>query len=97
MGCEHAGGGNKNQNPNLRDVNVTVEGQGLDMIIPTIPKPNKADIKAGFKTQVLTAIKGKSTYEKMKTTIYQLVRNARTVKVFFRGGARGACTGYWGQ
>ena len=85
MGCKHAGGGDKNRNPNLRDVNVTVEGQGLDVMIPTIPKPNKADIKAGFKIQVLTVIKGKPTYEKMKTAIHQLARNARTVKVSFGG------------
>ena len=89
MGCKHAGGGDKNRNPNLRDVNVTVEGQGLDVMIPTIPKPNKADIKAGFKIQVLTAIKGTPTYEKMKTIIHQLARNARTVKVSFGGGSTG--------
>ena len=41
-------GGDENQNPNC-DVNVMVEDQGLDVMIPTIPKPNKADIKVGFK------------------------------------------------
>ena len=43
------GGGEENQNPNLRNANIMVNGQGLDMMIPTILKTNKADIKAGFK------------------------------------------------
>ena len=55
------------------------------MMISTIPKPNKVDIKAGFKIQVLTVIKGKPTYEKMKTAIHQLARNARTFKVSLGG------------
>ena len=55
-------GGDENQNPNLCDMNVPVDGQGLDVMTPTIPKPNKAGIKARFKIQVLTIIKGKLTY-----------------------------------
>ena len=58
-------GGDKTINPNLRDVNATVNGQDLDIIIPTITRPNKEDIKVGFRFKVLTAIKGKPTYEKM--------------------------------
>ena len=41
-------GGDENANPNLRDVNVTVDGHGLDTMIPTIPRPNKEDIKASI-------------------------------------------------
>ena len=89
MGHEHARGSDKNRNPNLRDVNVTVEGQGLDVMIPTIPTPNKADIKAGFKIQVLAAIKGKPTYKKMKKIVRQLARNALAAKVSFGGGKHG--------
>ena len=60
------GGGDENINPNLRDVNVIVDCQGLDIIIPTIPRLNKEDVKVGFRYKVLTVIKGKPTYEKMK-------------------------------
>ena len=81
--------GDENRDPNLRDVNVTVDGYGLDVLIPTIPKPVKADIKAGFKIQVLTEIKGRPTYEKMKTLVHELARNALTVKVSFGGGKHG--------
>ena len=70
-------------------MNVTVDGHGLDIMIPTIPKPNKADIKAGFKFQFLTALKGKPTYEKMKEIIRELARNALTIKVSFGGGKHG--------
>ena len=45
-------GGDENLNPNLCDVNVMVDGQGLNIMIPTISRPNKADIKAGFKFKV---------------------------------------------
>ena len=83
------GAGDENQNPNLRDVNVTVDGHGLDIMIPTIPKPNKADIKAGFKFQVLTEVKGKPTYEKMKEMVRELARNALTITVSFGGGKHG--------
>ena len=48
-------------------MNGTVKGQGLVVMIPTVPKPNKAEIKAGCKIQVLTIFKGKPTYEKIKT------------------------------
>ena len=72
-------------------MNATVDGQGLDMMVPMIPESNKADTKAGFRIQVLTAIKSTPTYEKMKTIIHQLARNARTVKVSLggRGGKHG--------
>ena len=83
------GAGDENQNPNLRDVNVTVDGHGLDIMIPTIPKPDKADIKAGFKFLVLAEVKGKPTYEKMKEIIRELARNALTIKVLFEGGKHG--------
>ena len=93
MNCNNGGkftakrrGGNKNQNPPLRDVNVTVDGQGLDIMIPTILKPNKADITAGFKFKVLTVIKCKPTYKKTKEIVRKLARNALTVKVSFGGG-----------
>ena len=84
-----SGGGSENANPNLRDVNVTVDGHGLDTMIPTIPKPNKEDIKAGFRFKILTAISGRPTYEKMKEIVRQLARNALTVKVSFGGGKHG--------
>ena len=70
-------------------MNVTVDGHGLDIMIPMIPKPNKADIKAGFKFEVLTVLKGKPTYEKMKEIVRQLARNSLTVKVSFGGGKHG--------
>ena len=76
-------GGDENLNPNLRDANVTVNGQGLDIMIPTIPRPNKEDIKAGFIFKVLTIIKGKPTYEKVKEIVLKLSKNALTVKVSF--------------
>ena len=50
---DKTGGGDKKQNPNIRNVNVTFNAQGLDISIPTIPKPNKGNIKAGFKFKVL--------------------------------------------
>ena len=81
--------GDENRDPNLREVNVTVDGYGLDVLIPTIPKPVKADIKAGFKIQVLTEIKGRPTYEKMKSLVHELARNALTAKVSFGGGSTG--------
>ena len=84
-----SGGGSENANPNLRDVNVTVDGHGLDTMIPTIPRPNKEDIKAGFRFKILTAIAGRPTYEKMKEIVRQLARNALTVKVSFGGGKHG--------
>ena len=83
------GGGDTNQNPNLRDVNVTVDDHGLDIVIPTISRPNKADTMAGFKFQVLTVIKNKPTYEKMKEIASQLARNALTVKVSSGGSKHG--------
>ena len=46
-------------------MNVTANGQGLDIMIPMTPRPNKEDTKAGFRFKVLTIIKGKPTYEKM--------------------------------
>ena len=58
--------GDENCNPNVHDVNVTVEGTGLDCMIPVIPGADKADIKACFKFAVLTEIKVKPTYEQMK-------------------------------
>ena len=79
----------ENQNPNLRNVNVMVDSHGLDVLIPTIPKPVKTDIKAGFKIPVLTEISGRPTYEKMKTLVHELARNALTVKVSFGGGKHG--------
>ena len=81
--------GVENRNPNVRDVNVTVEGTGLDCMIPVIPRADKADIKAGFKFAVLTEIKGKPTYEQMKEITRQMARNALTVKVSFGGGKHG--------
>ena len=80
------GAGDENRNPNVRDVNVTVEGMGLDCMIPVIPRADKSDIKAGFKFAVLTEIKGKPTYEQMKEITRQMARNALTVKVSFGGG-----------
>ena len=50
------GAGDENLNPKLRDVNVTVDGQGLSIMIPTIPRPNKEDIKAGFRFKILAII-----------------------------------------
>ena len=75
--------GDENRDPNLRDVNVTVDGYGLDVLIPTIPKPVKADIKAGFKIQVLTEIKGRPTYEKMKTLVHEFIRKWFSVDAHF--------------
>ena len=72
-------------------MNVTVDGQGLNIVIPTIPRPNKEDIKAGFRFKVLTIIKGKPTYEKMKEIVRQLASNALTVKVSF-GSASTGCS-----
>ena len=83
------GAGDENRNPNVRDVNVTVEGTGLDCMIPVIPRADKSDIKAGFKFAVLTEIKGKPTYEQMKEITRQMARNALTVKVSFGGGKHG--------
>ena len=83
-------GEQENVNPNiLRDVNVTVDGTGLDTMIPVIPKANKTDIKAGFKFAVLAEIKGRPTFEKMKVATRELARNALTVKVSFGGGKKG--------
>ena len=70
-------------------MNVTNDGQGLDIMIPTIPRPNKEDIKAGFGFKVLTVIKGKPTYKKMKKIVRQLARNALAAKVSFGGGKHG--------
>ena len=70
-------------------MSVTFDGQGLDIMIPTIPRPNKEDIKAGFSFKVLTAIKGKPTYEKMKEIVRQLARNVLIVKVSFGGDKHG--------
>ena len=67
-------GQNKNQNPPLCDVNVTVDGQGPGIMIPTILKPNKADITAGFKFKVLTVIKCKPTYKKTKEIVRKLAK-----------------------
>ena len=64
-------------------MNITIDGHGLDIVNPTISRPNKADIKAGFKFHVLTAIKGKPTYNKMKEIVHQLVRNVLTIKASF--------------
>ena len=53
--------GNQNQNPNILinlqpNVNVKVDGTGLDTFIPVIPKVQTEDIKELFKVKYLTPI-----------------------------------------
>ena len=83
------GAGDENLNPNLRNVNVTVDGAVLDIMTPTIPRSNKEDTKAGFKFKVLTVVKSRPTYKKMKEVVRQLARNTLTVKVSFGGDKHG--------
>ena len=77
---------------NPAPVNVTVAGAGLDTYIPTIPEVKQSDIKSKFKVQVLTPIEGRPTYEKMRTMILEMARNALAIQVPFGGGKRG-CLG----
>ena len=74
---------------NPAPVNVTVAGAGLDTYIPTIPEVKQSDIKSKFKVQVLTPIEGRPTYDKMRTMILEMARNALVVQVPFGGRKEG--------
>ena len=60
--------GNQNQNPNIPinlqpNVNVKVDGAGLDTFVPVIPEVQTEDIKELFKVKYLTKLEGEPTHD----------------------------------
>ena len=74
------------------NINVTVDGAGLDTYIPAIPEVRETDIQQQFKVKILTPIEGRPSFDAMQTCERELSRNALAIKVPFGGGKRG-CLG----
>ena len=60
--------GNQNQNPSIPinlqpNVNVKVDGAGLDTFVPVIPEVRTEDIKELFKVKYLTKLDGEPTHD----------------------------------
>ena len=60
--------GNQNQNPNIPinlqpNVNVKVDGAGLDTFVPVIPEVRTEDITELFKVKYLTKLDGEPAHD----------------------------------
>ena len=89
--------GSQNQNPNIPvnlqpNVNVKVDGAGLDTYVPVIPDVRTEDIKELFKVKFLTKLDGEPTHDWMETVEKEMGRNALAVECSFGGGKSG-CLG----
>ena len=89
--------GNQNQNPNIPinlqpNVNVKVDGAGLDTFVPVIPEVRTEDIKELFKVKYLTKLDGEPTHDWLETVEKEMGRNALAVECSFGGGKSG-CLG----
>ena len=88
---------NQNQNPNTPinlqpNVNVKVDGAGLDTFVPVIPEVQTEDIKELFKVKYLTKLEGEPTHDWLETAEKELGCNSLAVKCSFGGGKLG-CLG----
>ena len=86
--------GNQNQNPNIPinlqpNVNVKVDGAGLDTFVPVIPEVRAEDIKELFKVKYLTNLRGEPSFDWIEMIEPELARNALAVKYSFADGERG--------
>ena len=89
--------GNQNQNPNIPinlqpNVNVKVDGAGLDTFVPVIPEVRTEDIKELFKVKYLTKLEGEPSHDWLETVEKEMGRNSIAVKCSFGGGKMG-CLG----
>ena len=89
--------GNQNQNPNIPinlqpNVNVKVDGAGLDTFVPVIPEVRTEDTKELFKVKCLTKLEGEPIHVWMEKVMKELGRNSIAVKCSF-GGDKLGCLG----
>ena len=97
VGNQNQPAGNQNQNPNVPinlqpNVNVKVDGAGLDTFVPVIPDVRTEDIKELFKVKYLTKLDGEPTHDWLETIEKEMGRNALAVECSF-GGGRSGCLG----
>ena len=72
--------------PPASNVNVKVDGAGLDTFVPVIPDVRTEDIKELFKVKYLTKLDGEPTHDWLETIEKEMGRNALAVECSFGGG-----------